>query len=123
MIWNFQFEHTLRFISKSNFNLKIATDFLQKNYILMAPRQELNNQVQVQPQAPQNVRDYLQEYINAGYTEEMYRRQTGEIFRILVNHYEIENPDVLVNRLNSYRNVLIAYSNNIPLFELQAFGI
>jgi hypothetical protein len=83
----------------------------------MAPRQEPNNR------ARQNVQDYLQEYINVGYTEEMYRRQTAEIFRVLVHHYEIENPDVLVNRLNSYRNVLIAYSNNIPLFELQAFGI
>ena len=89
----------------------------------MAPRQEPNNQAQVQPQGPQNVQDYLQQYINAGYTQEMYRRQTVQIFRVLVHHYEIENPDVLVNRLNSYRNVLIAYSNNIPLFELQGFGI
>ncbi len=103
--------------------MKIIPNFLPKNYILMAPRQELNNQPQVQPQGPQNVQQYLQQYINAGYTEDMYRLQTGQIFRILVNHYDIQNPDVLVNRLNNYRNVLIAYSNNIPLFELQAFGI
>jgi hypothetical protein len=70
----------------------------------------------------QQIRDFLQQYIDVGYTEEMYREHTEEIFEVIRNTYQIESPTVLANRLNSYRAVLVTYANNVPLFELEAFG-
>lgn len=66
---------------------------------------------------------YLQDYIDSEYTEEMYRAQAGDIYEVLENLYPIENPEVLFRRLNSYREVIVAYAHQVPLFELEAFGI
>jgi hypothetical protein len=81
-----------------------------------------NNQLNNQNQN-QQIRNFLQEYIDIGYTEEMYREQTQDMFEVLRNTYQIESPNVLANRLNSYRAVLVTYANNVPLFELEAFGL
>jgi hypothetical protein len=80
-----------------------------------------NNQLNNHNQQEQ-ILNFLQQYIDDGYTEEMYRTHTEDIFRVLRNFYQMENPTVLVNRLNSYRFVLVRYANDIPLFELEAFG-
>jgi len=82
---------------------------------------QVNNHNQVNNQ--QQIQEFLQLYIDVGYTEERYRGQTQEMFQVLRNMYQIESPAILVNRLNSYRAVLARYANDVPLFELEAFGL
>ena len=82
---------------------------------------QVNNHNQVNNQ--QQIQQFLQQYIDVGYTEERYRQHTEDIFEVLRNIYQIESPAVLVNGLNSYRAVLVRYANDIPLFELEAFGL
>ena len=72
-----------------------------------------------------NLELYLQDYILHNYTEEMYRAQTIDMFGILNNRYGIQHPDNLIqlNDINSYRDVLLLYTRQVPLFELVAIGI
>ena len=71
------------------------------------------------------VERYIQDYTRNNYTEEMYRDQTITMYDTLRNHYHIQHPNNLIqlNNINSYRNVLILYTSQIPLFELEVFGI
>jgi hypothetical protein len=72
-----------------------------------------------------NVERYIQEYTLNNYTEEMYRDQTIDMYDTLRNIYHIQHPNNLIqlDNINSYRNVLILYTRQVPLFELEAFGI
>ena len=72
-----------------------------------------------------NLELYLQDYIINNYTEEMYREQTINMFEILNNRYGIQHPDNLIQLqdINSYRDVLLLYTRQVPLFELVAIGI
>ena len=72
-----------------------------------------------------NLELYLQDYILHNYTEEMYRDQTIVMFEVLNNRYGIQHPDNLIqlNGINSYRDVLLLYTRQVPLFELVAIGI
>jgi len=72
-----------------------------------------------------DIERYIQEYTLNNYTEEMYRDQTIDMYDTLSNIYHIQHPNNLIqlNNINSYRNVLILYTRQVPLFELEAFGI
>ena len=82
----------------------------------MAPlEQNVNNE--------QAIQDYIQMYVQHDYTEEMYRDQSLEIFRVLNRIYAIEHPEIAIRVLNSYRAVIGVYARIIPLFELEGFGL
>ena len=82
----------------------------------MAPlEQNVNNE--------QAIQDYLQMYVQHDYTEQMYRDQSLEIFRVLNRMYAIEHPEIAARVLNSYRAVIGVYARIIPLFELEGFGL
>jgi len=71
----------------------------------------------------QAIQDYIQMYVQHDYTEEMYRDQSLEIFRVLNRMYAIEHPEIAARVLNSYRAVIGVYARIIPLFELEGFGL
>ena len=84
----------------------------------MAPFQEnvnVNNE--------QAIREYLHMYVQHDYTEQMYREQSLEIFRVLNRIYAIEHPEIAARVLNSYRAVIAVYARVVPLFELEGFGM
>jgi hypothetical protein len=86
----------------------------------MAPSVENNNDAMAQEMA---IQAHLALYVQEAYTEEMYREHVTEIFDLLQNNYPIQNPQVVLRRVNSWRNVLAEYAHQIPLFEIEAFGI
>lgn len=69
------------------------------------------------------IQAHLALYVEHEYTEEMYRDHAVDIFALLHNHYAIEIPEVAVRRLNSYRAVIVEYVHQIPLFEIEGFGM
>jgi hypothetical protein len=86
----------------------------------MAPFVENENN---EDAAEQAIRDHLALYIEHEYTEEMYREHAGDIFALLHNRYVIEHPEIAVRRLNTYRAVIVEYVHQIPLFEIEGFGM
>ena len=80
-----------------------------------------NNQVVID----QRILDLLQIYQDAGYTEEMYQGLTESIFETLANHYDILEPQELIRlgRANLFRDVIRLYAEQVPLFEIEAFGV
>lgn len=71
----------------------------------------------------QAIQAHLALYIEHEYTEEMYREHAEDIFDVLQNRYPIVNPQVVFRRVNSWRNVIVEYAHQIPLFELEGFGM
>jgi hypothetical protein len=69
------------------------------------------------------IQAHLALYVEHEYTEEMYRDHATDIFQLLHNHYVIQDPQVAVRRLNSYRAVIAEYAHQIPLFEIEGFGM
>ena len=88
----------------------------------MAPLQENENN-RVELDLERAIQQHLALYVEHDYTEEMYREHAADIFDLLLNNYPIENPEVLFRRLNSWREVIVVYAHQIPLFELEGFGI
>jgi hypothetical protein len=78
-----------------------------------------NNEMELEPA----IRAHLAEYVEHEYTEEMYREHANDIFDLLQNRYRIQNPQVVFMRVNSWINVIIEYHRQVPLFELQGFGM
>lgn len=89
----------------------------------MAPRQENQNVNRVELGLNEAIQRQLALYVEHEYTEEMYREHAGDIFDLLQNHYPIEDPEVLFRRVNSWRDVIVIYAHQIPLFELEGFGM
>ena len=90
----------------------------------MAPLVENQNQNQDNGDAlEQAIQAHLALYVESEYTEEMYRDLATDIFDLLQNHYPIGNVQVVFRRVNSWRNVIVEYAHQIPLFELEGFGI
>ena len=90
----------------------------------MAPLVENQNQNQHDEMALERaIQQHLALYIEHDYTEEMYMEHAADIFDLLQNLYPIENPQVLFMRLNSWREVIVVYAHQIPLFELEGFGM
>jgi hypothetical protein len=69
------------------------------------------------------IQEHLALYVEHEYTEEMYREHATDIFDLLQNHYPIGDPQVVFRRVNSWRNVIVEYAHQIPLFELEGFGV
>ena len=88
----------------------------------MAPLQENENN-RVELDLERAIQQHLALYVENDYTEEMYMEHAAEIFYLLENLYPIENHQVLFRRLNSWREVIVVYAHQIPLFELEGFGI
>ncbi len=89
----------------------------------MAPLQENENNNRVQVDFDLAIQQHLALYVEHEYTEEMYMDHAADIFDLLQNNYPIENPQVLFRRLNSWREVIVVYAHQIPLFELEGFGV
>ena len=89
----------------------------------MAPFVENQNNNRVELDLERAIQQHLALYVEHDYTEEMYREHAADIFDLLLNNYPIENPEVLFRRLNSWREVIVVYAHQIPLFELEGFGI
>jgi len=89
----------------------------------MAPLQENENNNRVQVDFDLAIQQHLALYVEHEYTEEMYMDHAADIFDLLQNNYPIENPQVLFRRVNSWREVIVVYAHQIPLFELEGFGV
>jgi hypothetical protein len=88
----------------------------------MAPFEENQNQDNGMA-LEEAIQAHLAQYVENDYTEDMYREHATDIFDLLQNHYAIGNPQVVFRRVNSWRNVIVEYAHQIPLFELEGFGI